>query len=140
MVLKITMCLRKKDLLEAFIIILLIVIPHLYILACSFAYTKFEGIRVPLNETVDGFLRRLHAGHLSPQDPVQMLEAFEKVKVYEDYWNERNSFNNIPKTFVFTLSAHTTLGNVSQKICTRFLTRQFQVRKNVPFIYRYFPI
>lgn len=102
---------RSRWLVEFLTIFVLIITTHLYIFICAIAYTKLEAYPHSNTETVNSFLSNLKSGQYKDDSLTEVLEKYQSVKKHEDEQLQREWFRNFPKTFVYVLAAHTTLGN-----------------------------
>ena len=103
---------HKRSFVSVLRISSLVIVTHLYICFCAFAYTRLESNTYELNETVDQFLVQLKNGRFASDDVITVLEKYQKIEQKEKVWKEREWFKNFPKTFIYVLAAHTTLGKV----------------------------
>ena len=87
-----------------------VIVTHLYICLCAYAYTRLESNKHELKESVDQFLVQLKNGQYEKDDVITMLKKYKEVEAKEKQWMEREWFANFPKTFIYVLAAHTTLG------------------------------
>lgn len=103
-----------------------IIITHIYICLCAFVYTRLEANEHELNESVDQFLIQLKDGRFAKDDVVTVLKNFQNIDAKEKVWREKEWFKNFPKTFVYVLAAHTTLGKFFHFLFNLFLIISFQ--------------
>ena len=101
---------HKKSLIDLVKISSLVIITHLYISICAFAYTRLETNQNELEENVDQFLMQLKDGQFSNQDGNEVLRKYKEIRHKERTWHQKEWFSSYPKTFVYVLAAHTTLG------------------------------
>ena len=95
-------------------------IAHLYIVVCSIVYHVLEGAsfaqyqkhhvtRFLLNSIYDQrVINQVKYGGLIRTN--QFIESFNKALDVHNQWLQRYQFSSLARTYVFTLSSHTTIG------------------------------